>query len=99
MEIDLEHNDSMVVTIEVANFAVKKVLVDQGSSTDILYLSTFKHLQIPLTEIRLHHEQLVGFSSEQCYINSLKVGTSDQPRKRTDNIAIIVELDLRPLVE
>ncbi|RDX63179.1 hypothetical protein CR513_58424, partial [Mucuna pruriens] len=55
----------MVITIKVANFVVKKVLIDQGSSVNILYMSTFKHLQIHLTEIQPYHKQLVGFSGKQ----------------------------------
>ncbi|RDY09755.1 hypothetical protein CR513_05836, partial [Mucuna pruriens] len=39
---NLKQNDPMVTTIEVANFAIKKILINQGSSTDILYMSTFK---------------------------------------------------------
>ena len=31
----------MVVSIAIANFMVSKVLIDQGSSTDILYWKTF----------------------------------------------------------
>ncbi|RDX88826.1 hypothetical protein CR513_29523, partial [Mucuna pruriens] len=38
---DLKQNDLIVITIEVANFAVKKVLIDQGNSDDILYIDLF----------------------------------------------------------
>ncbi|RDX90473.1 hypothetical protein CR513_27652, partial [Mucuna pruriens] len=39
---NLEQNDPMVITVEAANFAVNKVLVNQGSSANIMYMSTFK---------------------------------------------------------
>ena len=39
--IEPNHDDPVVVKVEVANWLVCKVLVDQGSSVDILYWSTF----------------------------------------------------------
>ena len=41
---DPNQDDHMVITMEVENFAVKKVLIDQGSSVDILYWKTFNKM-------------------------------------------------------
>jgi len=62
---DPNQDDPMVITIEVENFAVKKVLVDQGSSVDILYWKTFNKLQIPLVDLTPHNEPIYGFSGER----------------------------------
>jgi len=35
--IDPQHDDPMVISIEIEDFAVRKTLVDPGSSVDILY--------------------------------------------------------------
>jgi len=40
MGSDPNQDDPMVITVEIESFAVKKVLVDQGSSFDILYWKT-----------------------------------------------------------
>lgn len=46
---DPNQDDPMVISVEVANFVVKKTLVDQGSSANILYYSTFQKLELFLT--------------------------------------------------
>ncbi|XP_027911521.1 uncharacterized protein LOC114170230 [Vigna unguiculata] len=58
-------DDPMVITVEVENFVVKKVLIDQGSSVDILYWKTFNKMQIPLADLTPHNEPIYGFSGER----------------------------------
>jgi len=62
---DPNQDDPMVITIEVESFAVKKVLIDQGSSVDILYWKTFNKLQIPPADLTPHDEPIYGFSGER----------------------------------
>jgi len=63
--IDPFQDDPMVITVEIENFSVMKTLVDQGSSVDVLYWSTFKKLCIPDSEIQPYEDQIVGFSGER----------------------------------
>lgn len=39
---DSDHQDPMVVTLIISIFSVKRLLIDQGSSMDILYLDAYK---------------------------------------------------------
>ena len=42
----------MVISVSTANFLVKKVLMDQGNSADLLYLPTLRKTGIPERELR-----------------------------------------------
>jgi len=57
-------NDPMVISIIAANFLVKKVLVDQGSSANLLCLSTLRKMGIPKKHLRPFHRNLISFSRE-----------------------------------
>nr|KYP67144.1 Transposon Ty3-I Gag-Pol polyprotein [Cajanus cajan] len=63
--VDPVQDDPMVISVEMHNCIVKKTLVDQGSSADILYWNTFKQLGIPEESLEPYHEPLVGFSGER----------------------------------
>jgi len=62
--IDKNLDDPMVISIVATNFLVKKVIVDQGSSTDLSYLPTLRKMGIPKRELRLIDGNLIGFSRE-----------------------------------
>ncbi|XP_020202399.1 uncharacterized protein LOC109788145 [Cajanus cajan] len=62
---DPVQDDPMVISVEMHNCIVKKTLVDQGISADILYWNTFVQLGIPEESLELYHEPLVGFSGEK----------------------------------
>lgn len=57
----------MVVKLEISNFIVCRVLIDQRSSTNIIYWSTFKKFDIPTSQIKPFSEQLIGFLGETTY--------------------------------
>ena len=63
--VNPNQDDPVVITIELENFAVKKVLIDQGSSVDIIYWKTFQQLQIPAEELIPYDEPIYGFSGER----------------------------------
>lgn len=63
--IDAEQNDPMVISVEIANYIVRKTLIDQGSSADILYWKTFKELELAKDLLMPFHKPLVGFSGEK----------------------------------
>jgi len=53
------------LTRTLNQLAVKKVLVDQGSSVDILYWATYQKLQLSDTAMVPYDEPINGFSGEQ----------------------------------
>ncbi|XP_020205721.1 uncharacterized protein LOC109790885 [Cajanus cajan] len=63
--VDPVQDDPMVISVEINNCVVKKTLVDQGSSADILYWKTFEQLGIPKQELTPYGEPLVRFSGER----------------------------------
>ncbi|XP_014523657.1 uncharacterized protein LOC106779952 [Vigna radiata var. radiata] len=56
-------DDPMVITTIIAS--VGKVLVDQGSSMNILYWKTFQQMDIQDNLIMLFHEKKLGFAGER----------------------------------
>ena len=57
--------DPMVITVELENYFVKKVLIDQGSLVDILYWATYQKFQLPTTAMVPYDEPIDGFSREK----------------------------------
>ncbi|XP_014503276.1 uncharacterized protein LOC106763624 [Vigna radiata var. radiata] len=62
---DPDQDDPMVIVAMIARYQVGKVLIDQGSSANILYWKTFQQMDIPEGVVRPFHEQIVGFAGER----------------------------------
>ena len=60
--IHYPYDDPLVVTLTIANYLVKRVLVDTGSSFDILLPSAFLQLDIARNRLRSMATTLVGFN-------------------------------------
>jgi hypothetical protein len=58
-------DDPMVVILRIANFGVKRVLIDQGSSADVLYYDAFQGLGLKVEQLKYFDGTLIGFSNEE----------------------------------
>ena len=53
------HDDPLVVTLIIGNYAVKRVLNDTENSSDILFASIFDQLRISIDRLQLVPTSLV----------------------------------------
>jgi len=56
-------DDSMVVTLQIFNWDVKKVLIDLGSSADILYYDAFEKIGLDPEQLQPFKGTLAGFTA------------------------------------
>ncbi|GAV79382.1 hypothetical protein CFOL_v3_22847, partial [Cephalotus follicularis] len=63
----LPHDDPVVVTLQVELFTTKRILIDSGSSADILYKHAFDQLRILTDQLRPVKTPLVGFAGEMVH--------------------------------
>ncbi|XP_056846089.1 uncharacterized protein LOC130497121 [Raphanus sativus] len=58
------HHDALVISLTIANCLVKRILVDNGSSGNIIFYSAFADLGLEPTALTRKATPLVGFSGE-----------------------------------
>ena len=55
------HDDAIVITLLIADYTTKRVLVDNGSSADILYYPVFQQMKLERDQLCPMYSSLVGF--------------------------------------
>jgi hypothetical protein len=63
----MPNDDALVVTLTVANHGIHRILVDNGSSANILYWPAFQQMGIDRERIKPFGSPLVGFDGEVVY--------------------------------
>ena len=61
------HNDPLVIMMNIEGFNTKRILVDNGSFADIIYLPAFQQLRLDPKRLRPFDSPLVSFSKDQVY--------------------------------
>ena len=61
------HDDSLVIMLMIEGFNTRLVLVDNGSSVDIIYLSAFQQLQVNPKQLHPFESLFVSFSGDRVY--------------------------------
>src|ERR1044072_4970413 len=60
-----EDDDPLVIEALISNKSIKRVLVDNGSSADIMFYEAFKDLQLSDRELLPYDTELVGFTGDR----------------------------------
>ncbi|KAL0406634.1 UNVERIFIED_CONTAM: hypothetical protein Slati_3977300 [Sesamum latifolium] len=55
----------MVIRMDIANFVVHKILVDNGSSTDILFMDVLRKMEIGVASLQPVSTPLIGFGGSE----------------------------------
>jgi ribonuclease HI len=89
----MPHDDALVVTLTVANHGIHRILVDNGSSADILYWPAFQQMGIDRERIKPFTSPLVGFGGEVVFpigIIPLPVTAGTAPQLATVMVDFLV---------
>ncbi|KAL0405360.1 UNVERIFIED_CONTAM: hypothetical protein Slati_3849900 [Sesamum latifolium] len=94
-------DDPMVIKLDIANFSVHKVLVDNGSSADIIFWDMIKRMGLENSKFSPVLTPLVGFGgSEVASMGTidLPVFMGEEPRRRTTMAKFVPSghIDLSP---
>ncbi|XP_028099704.1 uncharacterized protein LOC114299212 [Camellia sinensis] len=63
LSFSMLHNDALVVNLRVKDFDIKRILIDQGSSVEVMYYDAFKQLKLRDIDLAPTTSPLVGFNS------------------------------------
>ena len=76
------HDDPLVIMVMIEGFNTRRVLVDNGSLADTIYLSAFQQLKVDQKRLRPFDSSIVSFSGDKVYpkgIVTLTVTTGSHP--------------------
>uniref|UniRef100_A0A2N9GA36 Integrase catalytic domain-containing protein n=1 Tax=Fagus sylvatica TaxID=28930 RepID=A0A2N9GA36_FAGSY len=63
-DVQLPHNDPLVVTLRIGNYDVERVLIDQGSFAEVMYQDLYAKLGMGEAELSSFASPIFGFSGE-----------------------------------
>ena len=87
------HDDPLVIMIMIEGFNTRRVLVNNGSSADIIYLSAFQQLKVDPKRLRPFKSPLVSFSGDKVHpmgIVTLTVTVGSYPLQITNQHNFLV---------
>ncbi|GAU50470.1 hypothetical protein TSUD_137230 [Trifolium subterraneum] len=80
-------DDPLVIQVQILNYDVKRVLIDSGSSADIMYWEAFKAMQLAGEQLQIFATTEIGENSHQL----TNLGTNLGEEEKREIIAILKE--------
>jgi hypothetical protein len=83
------HQDPLVVSAEMAGFEVRRILIDGGSSADVMFAGTYAKMGLPTLALSQAPTSLRGFGGETVQVlgqTLVKVAFGSQENRREEEI-------------
>ena len=80
--IEQPYDDPLVIMLTIERFNTRRMLVDNGSSANVMYMTAFQQMKLDLKRLKPFGSLLVSFSEDRVYskdIISLQIITSTYP--------------------
>ena len=87
------HDDAIVITLLIADYTTRRVLVDNGSLADILYYPAFQQMRLGRDQLRPVNSPLVGFGGMRVQpvgIVTISVVVGAYPQQVTRDVNFLV---------
>ena len=87
------HDDALVVSLQIGDYNMHRVLVDNGSSADILYYLAFQQMRIDRERLTPTNTPLMGFGGTKVFplgVITLAVTAGDYPQQITKEVTFLV---------
>uniref|UniRef100_A0A2N9FQ85 Uncharacterized protein n=1 Tax=Fagus sylvatica TaxID=28930 RepID=A0A2N9FQ85_FAGSY len=87
------HDDALVVTLTIAGFLTRRVLIDNGSSADIIYLPAYQQMKIDKEQLKPIDIPLVGFTGDKVKplgVVSLIIEAGTYPKQVRTSVEFLV---------
>jgi hypothetical protein len=87
------HDDALVVTLEIVGYATRQVLIDNGSSVDIIYLPAFQQMKIDKSKLLPFDTPLIEFVGSIVYpqgVVTLQVIVGTYPLQATRKVDFLM---------
>ena len=91
--IHYPHDDAIVITLLIADYTTRRVLVDNGSSADILYYPAFQQMRLGRNLLRPACSPLIGFGGMKVQpigTVTLPVVVGSYPQQVTKSVNFLV---------
>ena len=63
-DVQLPHNDPLVITLRIGNYDVQRVLIDQGCFAEVMYQDLYTKLGLGEADLASFTSPIFGFSGE-----------------------------------
>ena len=69
--VNQPHDDPLVIMLMIEGFNTKRILIDNGSSMDIIYLFAFQQLKVDPKRLCPFKSPIVSFSGDKVYLRGI----------------------------